>query len=49
MPLLLFLAVAVLLKKRGRYNSGNVNDLLSRIEGDLGIKKTYTTAKKARS
>ena len=41
--------VAAIIKKGGRPNSGDFNDLLSRIEGDLRWKRTYTTSKKARS
>jgi len=43
-----FVAV-VITKKEGRSSSGDFNDLLARIEGDLRRKRIYTTAKKASS
>lgn len=42
------IVVVTIIKKGGRPNSGDFNDLLSRIEGDLIRKRTYTTAKKTR-
>lgn len=48
-PTLIVVIVVFIIRKGGRPNSGDFNDLLSRIKGVLTRKRTYTTAKKARS